>query len=293
MTKIANKHGAPQAFINFCKNDDYSRGDADFSVTQLIEEPRIVAFNERYPELIVIDPYESPWLFIGQMLHGVLEDHSPDNEISEERIHLTVDGVKLSGAMDVQFDEVKVQIRDYKLTSVYSLNDTTKWEQQLNLYAFLVEEKYPDKEVTDLMIHAFLRDWRIGQSEVIKGYPKTSAVNVSLPLWDAHKREAYVREKIAIHSACVPLSDDDLPECSHEARWPSGTLWELITEDENGDELITTYKTKTQATAAMGKLDPIDELTASIRKTFALYRRCKSYCNFNSVCNQYQGEQKT
>lgn len=100
--KLENKHNAPKAFMNFCADDKYSRGDSDYSVTDLLEEPRIVALKKMYPDIGVEDPYENPWKYIGTMFHSILEEYSPDDELSEERIFSEVDGVKISGAMDVQ-----------------------------------------------------------------------------------------------------------------------------------------------------------------------------------------------
>ena len=36
--KITNKFSLPQPFVDFIKNDKYSRGDADISVTSLIDK---------------------------------------------------------------------------------------------------------------------------------------------------------------------------------------------------------------------------------------------------------------
>ena len=43
---ITNKYGLPEAFVNFAKLDKYSKGDADISVTQLIDSPRVLLMRE-------------------------------------------------------------------------------------------------------------------------------------------------------------------------------------------------------------------------------------------------------
>ena len=138
--KIVNNHNAPASFIAFCSNDEYSRGKADYSATQLIDEVRVVHFNERHSDLIVDDPYENPWKFVSTIFHSLMEKNSPKGEIAEERLFAEIDGVTISGAMDVQVGSGnKVTIGDYKMTTVFAIKDTTKFEQQLNIYAWLIE----------------------------------------------------------------------------------------------------------------------------------------------------------
>jgi hypothetical protein len=286
---ITNKHNAPQAFINFCADDQYSRGDADYSVTDLLEEPRIVQLKRRHPDFAEHDPYENPWAYIGTMVHSALEQYAPEDQISEERIFTEIDGVRISGAVDVQtpVGDNLIDVGDYKTTTVYSLSDTAKWEQQLNVYAFLIERE-TQRKVRDLLIYAFLRDWKISMSEKTRNYPTTPGVTIKMTPWSQEDREEFVMERIEIHRACENLEDDDLPPCSHDNRWPSGSMY-VAHDMSSGDSKY--FKTKRDAVAYAEKSS--SDWNMIVDKTFETYRRCKSYCEFANECNvwnEWKGE---
>ena len=287
--KLENKHNAPKAFMNFCADDKYSRGDSDYSVTDLLEEPRIVALKKMYPDIGVEDPYENPWKYIGTMFHSILEEYSPDDELSEERIFSEVDGVKISGAMDVQIidEEGNVSIGDYKTTSVFSLKDVDKWEKQLNLYRWLVERE-KGLTVTKLTIYAFLRDWKISMSEKIRDYPPTPGITVDIDLWHKHRVEDFVRFRIDQHEQCEGLAEPKLPHCTHHGRWPSGTLYTVEPLEISGPEKKKLFKTKREANKYYDGLELTEQMTTFQDKTFETYRRCKSYCDFSSVCSAWK-----
>lgn len=58
------------------------------------------------------------------------------------------------------------------MTGAYSLKDTLKWEQQLNIYAWLLEKEKPHFKVIGLEIYAFIRDWSMATSERSQDYPR-------------------------------------------------------------------------------------------------------------------------
>ena len=43
---ITNNHNLPQSFVNFARNDKYSKGQSDISVTTLIDSPRVRLLRE-------------------------------------------------------------------------------------------------------------------------------------------------------------------------------------------------------------------------------------------------------
>tara|TARA_B110000211_G_C14091299_1_gene559302 strand:+ start:369 stop:1259 length:891 start_codon:yes stop_codon:yes gene_type:complete len=282
---IENKHGAPESFMRFCADDDYDSGDCDFSATELLEDPKIATLKSRHPDFSINDPYDNPWVHIGQMFHKFMELNAPEEEVSEQRLFSEIDGKTISGAMDVQIiHKGRMVIGDYKITSVFSMRDTAKWEQQLNIYAWLVE-KETDSVVEKLEIYAFLRDWRISSQERMPdSYPARPGVTVDIPLWSFAKREEFIRERVRLHSIARALPDEDLPDCSRDAVWPSGTAWQLLREDLGTKKF---YQTKRAATAAYDDMVPSVQLETYISKTHETLRRCKSYCEFSDTCDQW------
>ena len=287
---IENKHGAPEAFMRFCADDDYDSGDCDFSATELLEEPKIAALKARHPDMNTNDIYENPWVHIGQMFHKFMELNAPETEVSEQRLFSELDGKIISGAMDVQIlNHGRMIIGDYKVTSVFSMKDTSKWEQQLNIYAWLVE-KETDFVVEKLEIYAFLRDWRISSQERTPDhYPDRPGVTVDIPIWSFSKREEFIRERVRLHSIARDLPDEDLPDCSRDAVWPSGTIWRITREDAGTKKY---YKTKRAATSAYDDMVPSVQVEAYMSKTHETLRRCKSYCDFSKSCKQWANWQE-
>ena len=287
MAKIVNKHGAPKPFIKFCEDDKYDAGRADYSATTLINEPRIVELEKRHKELMVDDPSENPFKFLSSNWHELLSGYTDDGVINEERVFSeieTPDGtVTISGAMDVQEqDGENITITDYKMTSVYSLNDTDKWEAQQNIYAWLLEKEKPGITVKRIQVYAFLRDWKISMSEKLSGYPKTPGVVVPLDLWSFQERKSYVLARIKMHQA----AKENLPQCSHEGRWPSGKIYKVMST--SGIHPTKTFRLKREANKFISDLDPLDSITSKIETTHETYRRCKNYCYVSKVCKQWE-----
>ena len=288
MAKIVNRRGAPSPFIQLVSNDEYDPGKCDYTATGLAEEPRIAILKRRYRSQAEIDPFDSPWAYISTAFHKALSLHPGENQIAEERLFAEIDGKVISGAMDLQTtvgfnDDFKkeVIIGDYKITSVYSLSDAQKFENQLNVYAWLVESNHPDKQVVGLEIHAFLRDWQISRSERDPSYPRGSGVTLDVELWPFEKREAYIRERLGLHEA----AKEELSECSHEGRWPIGEKWKIV--KKGSTRAIAghaNFKSEVAAQEAFLQLEGGDH---EIVHLFDGYRRCKSYCEVAPWCDQW------
>ena len=108
---------------------------------------------------------ERLWSVLGTAVHTMFEDYATGDYLSEERLFTEVNGWKISGAIDIQKTEKDgtVSILDYKCTSVWSvIFGKSSWEQQLNFYAWLLQE-CKGLKVSKLQILAVLRDWK--QSE--------------------------------------------------------------------------------------------------------------------------------
>ena len=294
MAIIINPNRAPKALINLASSRTYDAGDSDYTATSLIEEPRIRILNRRHGSTVEKDPYANPWAYISLSLHKMHEVAATEDQIAEQRIFTTFEGKKISGAMDVQTISTdddfgkEVVIGDYKLTTVYAIKDVKKWEQQLNIYAWLVERNDPSIRVKRLEIYAFLRDWKISQSESYKNYPSQPGITIDIPLWCFTKREEFVRERIAIQEAAEA---GELPECSHESRWPIGENFKVVkTGTTRAIAGHSKFKSMEDAQSAMWALNnPEDHEVVHV---FSGYRRCQSYCDISNHCDQWKETQE-
>ena len=221
--KITNVHNVPDQFVRYARSDKYSKGDADISVTQLIDAPRISILRRQHDSEMSKDITDMTYALLGTACHHILEQSEPDpNEIHEERLSIEMYGWKLSGAIDVQYYEAdgSITIMDYKVTSAYAvMNDKPEWEKQLNCYAYLVQ-KNKDKPVDRLKIVAVIRDFSRRKSKELN-YPDSNIQIIDVPCWTFEERQDYIGKRITEHQACQQNFEfcDPLPLCSDEERW--------------------------------------------------------------------------
>ena len=217
-------------------------------------------------------------------MHGKLEAKEVEGYLNEERIFAEVDGVTISGAIDLQKEvEGGVVIIDYKFVKAWSvMQNKTEWATQLNIYKWLVET-VKRKKVTKLQICAFIRDFN--RRQVKEGYPRASIDMVDVPLWDAVTTETYIRERLEMHRNAKVSQDfgEELPFCSDEERWKSTPVFAV--KREGRKTAIRLFETREEA----------DELAVKekgyVEERPAEPKRCTgNYCSVAQWCEQYQGE---
>jgi hypothetical protein len=290
--KITNKFNLPQTLVALASKDYYSKGKSDYSATEIISPPRIQRLRRKHYEEIEQDVSDMIWMLLGTALHVVAERSAVDNHTNEERISVEIDGVILSGAIDLQHHTNDgVEITDYKFTSAWALrSDKPEWEQQQNIYKYLVE-KIKKEKVSKLSICAMIRDWSKAESLVKSGYPQSPIQMIEIPLWDNDKIEAFIRERIEIHRNSKVSDDwgDELPECTEEERWIRETKYAL--KKEGRKTAIRVLDTEEEAQAMLKELPEKDKGFIEIRKGEAI--RCtRNYCGVSQWCSQYQNSIK-
>ena len=71
--KITNKFGLPQPFVDFIKNDKYSRGDGRYISNLFIDSPRVALMRQKHQDEIEIDAVDQIWSLFGTSVHAILE----------------------------------------------------------------------------------------------------------------------------------------------------------------------------------------------------------------------------
>jgi len=283
--KITNKFKVPETLMTLANRSSYSKGKADYSVTEIISSPRIKRLQSAHWSEMEQDVSEMLWSLMGSALHVVAENGQTENHITEERLFVEVDGVTLSGAIDLQhIVGGQCEITDYKFTSVWSLmNEKPEWVTQQNIYAWLVH-KCKGIDVRAVRICALLRDWN-RRDTVKEGYPPAPIQVVELPLWPLEKTEAYVKERIALHQSAKFLQDmeDELPLCTDEDRWVRGDKWAV--KRDGRKTAIRVFEVEEEAIELAKKENGYVEY----RKGEPI--RCTgNYCSVAKWCSQYQQE---
>lgn len=284
--KITNKHGVPAPLVTLASREYYSKGASQYSVTELMSPPRVRRLREQYDHAIETDVSDMLWSMLGSALHVVMERGQTPGFITEERLFYEVDGVTISGAIDLQEETpFGIIITDYKFTSAWAvMQQKQEWVEQLNIYRFLVE-KVKGKKVVGLRICALVRDFSRHESK--EGYPKAPIEMVDIDVWSLEKTEAYIRERLALHQISKVDRDlgDELAHCSNEERWMSETVYAVKREGRKTAIRVLNDETEAKEMAEKEK--------GYVETRLGEPRRCTgNFCGVADWCKQYQDERK-
>lgn len=210
-----NKYGLPDSLVRAVQNDDYDKGDADFSATELLKPPQIGHLFRKHEEDISEDVADVIYRLLGSGIHNVLERAYEDSDaVLEQRFFADIvlangEPSTISGAVDLR---EAGKIMDYKVTATYTImrGDHEAWEQQLNIYDWLA--RMNGSHVNELEIIAILRDWKKSQRFKVN-YPDQGVVTVPINQWSHTEQEDFIREKIAEHQ------EDPPRYCTSDETW--------------------------------------------------------------------------
>lgn len=283
--KLTNKYNLPQTFVNVLNRPTYTKGKAHLSATEIINSPRIVQLKKIHWDNLEEDVADKVWAIFGTAIHAVLELGKDDHHIIEQRLHANVDGWDISGAIDLQrVEDDGIIVADYKTTGAWAvMNEKSDWEQQLNIYAWLVEKvkKVPVKKVE---IIAIIRDWSRRDAQVKEGYPEAPIKVIDVPLWTFEQRENFIKERIQLHSNALFAAEtsDDLPECSPSEMWEKPAFWAVR---KIGNKRATAvFDTEDKALAKIEELGKGYEIEFRPGER----TRCANFCQVRDFCGQWK-----
>ena len=276
---ITNMHGAPESILQAVTADPYTKGEADFSVTELIKPPQINRLWAEHENKISMDVRDEFWKLLGRGVHNVLEQYS-DGGVSEERHFAKVGDLTVSGAIDL----VSIgMVTDYKVTSTYSVMKGLKpeWEQQLNMYSWLLRQN--DISSSSLRIVALCRDWIRSRSDRSQRYPASPIVIIPVPKWPDEQQDQYIEERVRVH-----MDESTIP-CTSEERWARGRY--MVTGTDVKLKKPKLFDTLVEASVwTQGKENPAKGIAYQITETTPTYVRCEgNWCGVRDFCPQYQG----
>jgi len=292
---VINKHNAPQSLVDFAEQPHYDSGDSDYTVTQLIDSPRVRILRGWHSDEIEDDVYENIFRLVGTAIHAIAETspdsaphwHNKAESIKEERIFLEREGAKVSGAIDIQYmdEDGTITIGDYKFTSTYSLRFPEKWEKQLNLYAFLVENSVDHPAVAHLEVYAILRDWSFRVAQRDRSYPQTPGVTVPVKLWSEEEREEYFSDRLNVHMSADIATEfaGSPPLCTKDDMWEKDPTYAVKKEGrERAVRVLESMEEATQYLYDKGN----DKLF--IEKREGERTRCEHFCDVAKFCDQWK-----
>ena len=270
---LTNEYGAPDAFVKAIEGDPYTKGDADFSATELLKPPQIVRLYNEHEDTVTTDVRDEWWKLLGKGVHNVLENYGEGSR--EQRFFAECEGAKVSGAIDLLGDDGA--ITDYKVTSVFTIQRGLKadWEQQLNIYAWLLRQN--DITATSLTIVGLCRDWIKSRAEAKADYPQSPIVPIKVPLWRPERQDDFVAGRVRVHTM-----ENTIP-CTPEERWARGGYTVL-----GGGLKPRSFDTMSEAATYINtKKKP--GRTFSISEGRAKFVRCEAWCPVSDHCPQWRG----
>jgi hypothetical protein len=290
--KITNKFNVPETLVALASRDFYSKGKSDYSVTEIISPPRIQRLRRKHHEEIEQDVADMLWMLLGTALHVVAERSEIAGHTNEERLSVGIDDIMLSGAIDLQKDdEDGITITDYKFTSAWALmNDKPEWEQQQNIYKYLVE-RVKRRPVKALKICALIRDWSRRDAMNKPSYPQAPIQVIDIPMWTFDRTEAFIKERVDLHRASKVQDDwdEELTLCTEEERWIRETKYAV--KKEGRKTAVRVLDTEEEAKELLATMTEKDKGFIEIRKGEAV--RCTgNFCGVAQWCSQYQSTLK-
>jgi len=287
---VTNKFDLPQFVVDALTHSDYTRGDSDISVTQLIDSPRIARLQREHADEQTKDAVDFVWSRFGTSVHTMFEESlkaTGSDVITEERLFTETQGWKLSGAIDAQeVSDDGVIISDFKVTSAWSvIFDKSSWHTQLNVYAYLVR-KAKGQTVKKLQIVALLRDWVRSKAQQGGEYPTAPIVVLDIPMWSEAEQDAYVESQIKKHMEATN-TDQPLIFCTSEETWQKDTVYAVMKKGRKS--AVRLYKTEPEAVERAEK----EGSNHSVEVRKGEKTRCKGdWCGVSKWCDQYQSEAK-
>jgi len=260
----------------------------DYSVTMLLDPPRIVHLNKRHPVQQIDYDTNYPSL-IGTAVHKYIEECLKRSESSkyrlEQRLFHNVSGRKVSGAFDILDEHNDItDIKTCKTWSVIFDPDMEKWTQQQNIYAFLLHKN--GIEVNNLYIQAVYLDWIESMSLRNRDYPDQPDPVYKLTKWPYDVTEEFLNSRVELMKKYEETPDDELPPCSSKEMW----------EDPTKFACFKTSKAKRAARV----FNTIDDAIRYIKNTggytndsfieirHGRRKRCDKYCDVRQFCNHYR-----
>lgn len=277
--KLTNKMRLPAPIVAAIANDSYTKGDADISVTELLNPPQLVRLLRKYNDQLEEDASDRIWALLGQAVHSIIERASDTQDtLSEATIYSEYGGWKLKGSVD-HVTLSRGELCDFKVTTVWKINGgkiPEEWIAQTNMYRRMLE-KEKGLSINSITVIAILRDWskREAARSANGDYPQAQVVRLEIPLWSAERTDNFILQHIAEHQMEEPYP------CSDQDIWAKPDKWALT---KKGTKKATKlYNSLTEAEANCTSAFVIEHRPGEAT-------RCESYCPVSQFCKQWAND---
>lgn len=274
----------------------YSSQGSDYSVTQLIDPPRIVQLRKRHGHKVEINIDNSVSPFIGNGVHAHFEyclkkvfdaDKQPVYQL-EQRLFDKILDRKVSGAYDILYRNT--HMFDIKCTSVYKVildPEFEHWTKQQNFYAYLIRKD--GRHIDSINIIACFLDWREMMMVRDKNYPRKKIMQYPLKLWTYEEQEKMFMDRLKLHIAAESMKDHELPECTREEMWQQDDKYAVM-KKPTAARASRVFPKESEAKDYLKTCQDKDEKgwkSGCVEARIGERKRCEKWCPVNQFCKQY------
>jgi hypothetical protein len=274
--KLTNRLRLPEPIVAAVTNDSYTKGDADISVTGLLNPPQINHLAKLHADELTEDVSDRIWSLLGQAVHTIIERASDQADVlSETTVYSEYLGWKIKGTCD-HITLSNGELCDFKTTTVWKvLNNQPplEWVQQTNIYRRMLAREH-GIIINSIAIIAILRDWSKREAARRTDYPQAQVVRLEVPLWSDDETDSFIKERVLLHQLATP------PLCSDADVWAKPSKWALMRR--GAQRAVKLFDTQAEADAAVNSAS----LYVEHRPGQAV--RCESYCPVAQWCPQWQ-----
>jgi hypothetical protein len=278
--KLTNKLRLPEVIVRAARNDSYTKGEADISVTELLSPPQLRKLRHANYADLEEDVCDRVASLRGQAFHAIIERAARDDPTALTEV--TVYSKYLGWTVKGQVDHVLItegKLLDFKETTARKLRGggvPREWVAQTNIYRRML---YREKGIVigSVAILAFPKDWSKRESKQSQDYPQTAVVQLEVPMWTDEEADAFIEERIRLHQM------DEPPPCSEEDVWA------------RPDKYAVMKRGNVKAVRVYGNaLDA--ELHARQSSAFYVEHRqgdavrCRDWCQVSHLCPQWQSD---
>ena len=282
--RYTNKFNYPAPFVRAVTGGDvYDKGEADYSITELISAPRQTQLIRRHDAQLEEDVSDRLWVLGGTVAHEILaRSGKEERELFEKRLYATVAGKKVGGKLD-SLCLVSGLLSDYKWTSAWTyVFGRSEWISQTNMYGFLAREN--GFKVTALEIFGMFRDWSETRAVQSKDYPQTNCARIPIEMWPHEKTREFIKERVLLHDAAKLVGDDFLAACTQEERWQKETTYAVMKPGRKSAVMVLDSLEAATAAATGGQY---------VQTRPGAARRCAGYCpvgKATGLCSQWNAD---
>src|SRR5574343_760863 len=260
----------------------------DYSVTTLLDSPRIVQLGRRYKDQIVRSPEQQVSAFIGSCVHSGFEKSLRLQSLIDDKYDIErtvfdkIEDRLITGKFDILLNQRHLyDIKTCKTWKQIFDPGHREWTEQLNLYAYLLQRR--GVEVRSLNVVALYLDWVEREMLAKPEYPRKPVEEYELTLWYFEDTDLFIRDRIRRMKEAEILSDNSLPLCTSEDMWEKnkdGTF--AVFKDEKAQRAARKFNTQEEAVAYAKEKGCL-----IVEKRLPIRTRCEKWCDAAPWCNQY------